>query len=114
MLLNKKNGLGNPINPLQNPNFQSQMPPWQPGGNNYFPQFGHRLQKFLPMMGGFPYQSQQPQQPMQPAQGYPFSGYPHQNNQGYGGQVPAQPAWEQPKKGGIKGFISNLMAKRKG
>lgn len=101
MLLNKKNGLGNPINPLQNPNFQSQMPPLQPGGNKYFPQFGHRLQKFLPMMGGFPYQSQQP-------------GYPHQNNQGYGGQVPAQPAWEQPKKGGIKGFISNLMAKRKG
>lgn len=80
----------------------------QAGGNNFYPQFGGRLQKFLPMLGGLgfplspgPYPSQ-PQQPMQP-------GY----YQGYGGQVPAQPAWEQPKKGGIKGFISNLMTKQK-
>lgn len=49
---------------------------------------------------------QQPfQQPMMPAQGYP--------SQGYGGQMPVQqPAWEAPK-GGIKGFISNLMNKKK-
>lgn len=51
----------------------------------------------------------QPQRPMPPAQGYPYRGY----NQGYGGQTPVQPAWEEPKKSGIKGFISNLMAKLK-
>ncbi|MDD2234277.1 MAG: hypothetical protein PHZ11_02580 [Desulfitobacteriaceae bacterium] len=44
------------------------------------------------------------------APGYPSQGY----NQGYGGQPPVQPAWEKPKKGGIKGFLSNLMTKRKG
>ncbi|MHB8076650.1 hypothetical protein [Desulfosporosinus fructosivorans] len=71
---------------------------------------------------GYPPQGfgqQQLQHPMPPAQGYPPQGYPLQgyapqgNNQGYGGQMPVQPAWEQPKKGGIKGFISNLMTKRK-
>lgn len=71
---------------------------------------------------GYPLQGfgqQQPQQPMSPAQGYLSQGYPPQGyapqgyNQGYGRQMPVQPAWEQPKKGGIKGFISNLMTKRK-
>ena len=77
---------------------------------------------------------QQPPQPMPPSQGYPTQGYPSQGhptqgfpsqsyppqgyppqgyNQGFAGQMPVQPAWEEPKKGGIKGFISNLMAKRK-
>ncbi|SPF53372.1 conserved hypothetical protein [Candidatus Desulfosporosinus infrequens] len=67
---------------------------------------------------------QQPQQPMPPAQSYPMQRYPSQGyplqgyaplgyNQGYGGQMPVQPAWEEPKKGGIKGFINNLMAKWK-
>lgn len=76
---------------------------------------------------GYPPQGfgqQQPQQPMPPAQSYPLQGFPSQGyppqgyapqgyNQGYGGQMPIQPAWEEPKKGGIKGFISNLMAKQK-
>jgi hypothetical protein len=38
---------------------------------------------------------------------------PQGYTQGYGGQMPVQPFWEEPKKGEIKGFISNLMAKRK-
>lgn len=64
-------------------------------------------------------QLQQPQMQMPMTQGYPSQGFPLQNyppqgyNQGYGNQKPLQPAWEEPKKGGIKGFISNLMAKRK-
>lgn len=76
---------------------------------------------------GYPPQGfgqQPPQQPIPPAQSYPFQGFPSQGyppqgyatqgyTQGYGGQMPVQPAWEEPKKGGIKGFISNLMAKRK-
>ena len=76
---------------------------------------------------GYPPQGfgqQPPQQPMPPAQGYPLQGFPSQGyppqgyasqgyNQGYGGQMPVQSAWEEPKKGGIKGFISNLMAKWK-
>lgn len=76
---------------------------------------------------GYPPQGfglQPPQQTMPPAQSYPLQGFPTQGyppqgyapqgyNQGYGGQMPAQPAWEEPKKGGIKGFISNLMTKRK-
>lgn len=55
-----------------------------------------------------------------PTQGYPTQGYPTQGYlpqgyapQGYGGQIPVQPARGGSKKGGIKGFISNLMAKRK-
>lgn len=70
------------------------------------------------------YAQQWPQQPMPTAQGYPLQGFPPQGyplqgyapqryNQGYGVQTPDQPAWEEPKKGGIKGFISNLMAKFK-
>lgn len=59
----------------------------------------------------------QPQMPMTqgyPSQGFPLQNYPPQGyNPGYGDQKPVQPAWEEPKKGGIKGFISNLMAKRK-
>lgn len=71
---------------------------------------------------GYPPQGfgqQQPQRPLPPAQSYPSQGYPPQGyvpqvyNQGYGGQMPVRPAWEEPKKGGIKGFISNLMTKRK-
>jgi len=49
-----------------------------------------------------------------PSQGYPPQGYaPQGYNQVYGGQMPVQPAWEEPQKGGIKGFISNLVAKLK-
>ncbi|HBV85187.1 hypothetical protein [Desulfosporosinus sp.] len=49
-----------------------------------------------------------------PNQGYPFQQYaPQGYNQGFGGQIPVQHAWEKPKKGGIKEFLSNLMAKRK-
>ncbi len=76
---------------------------------------------------GYPPQGfgqQPPQQPIPPAQsypsqGFPFQGYPAQGyapqgyTQGFGGQMPVQPALEEPKKGGIKGFISNLMAKRR-
>lgn len=93
-----------------------------PGG---YPAWGARPQ-FAGGQGyaapGYPPQGfgqQQPQQPIPPTQGYPAQGYPSQGytpqsyNQGYGGQMPVQPAWEEPKKGGIKGFISNFMAKRK-
>lgn len=49
-----------------------------------------------------------------PSQGYPLQQYaPQGYNQGYGGQMPVQPAWEEPKKGGIKGFLSKLMSKFK-
>lgn len=49
-----------------------------------------------------------------PSQGYPPQQYtPQGSNQGYGGQMPVQPAWEEPKKGGIKGFLDNIMAKFK-
>ncbi|ODA38997.1 hypothetical protein [Desulfosporosinus sp. BG] len=66
-------------------------------------------------------QQQRPMPPVQgyPSQGFPTQGYPQQGygaqvyNPGYGGQMPLYPAREQPQKGGIKGFISNLMAKRK-
>jgi hypothetical protein len=62
---------------------------------------------------GFTQQSMSPAQ-VYPSQGYSPQGYsPQWYNQGYGGQQPVQPAWEEPKKGGIKGFISNLMAKCK-
>ena len=68
---------------------------------------------------GYPPQGfgqQQPQHPMPPTQGYSSQGYPVQGYHGsqqYGGQIPLQPLWEGPKKSGIKGFINNLMAKRK-
>ncbi|WP_407311502.1 hypothetical protein [Desulfosporosinus sp. SB140] len=72
---------------------------------------------------GYPPQGFQQKQPLQhampPSQGYLTQGYPTQRqsypvyNQGYTGQTPIQPAWEEPKKGGIKAFISNFMAKRK-
>ncbi|MDP4128235.1 MAG: hypothetical protein Q8912_15040 [Bacillota bacterium] len=56
----------------------------------------------------------QQQPPLMKPMPYPLQQYtPQGYNQGYGGQMPGQPAWEEPKKGGIKGFISNLMAKRK-
>lgn len=69
------------------------------------------------------------------AQGYTSPGYPPQGSQGFGqqplmkpmsnsqvypgfvtsgySQMPVQPAWEGPKKGGIKEFFSNLMSKGK-
>lgn len=131
------------VMPQQNQVFRPQAAPGQfGGGGNYTGMPGQGLQRFLPLVGGqgglpMPpglnrlmngqpqgYAQQQPQQPQlqQPipsAQGYPSQGYPQQgyapqwNNQGYGVQTPVQPAWEEPKKGGIKGFISNLMAKFK-
>ena len=119
--------------PQQN---QGSAAPGQFGEGNYTRRLGRGLHKFGPMMGGqggFPMppglaqimnglgggpgigipgaqgmRGGNPvwgpaQQPMPSAQGY---------NQGYGGQMPVQPAEEQPKKGGIKGFISNLTTKR--
>ena len=65
---------------------------------------------------GYPPQGfglQQPQH-ISPTQGYPVQGYATQGyTQGYEVQKPVQPTWEEPKKAGIKGFISNFMAKRK-
>ncbi len=126
--------------PQQNWGYQYPIAPAQYGAGNYTPRFGQGLNLFRPAtnstwrpmpqtVGGqgyaapgypprFPrFQQPQPQMPM--TQGYPTQSLPPQNyapqgyNQGYGGQKPLQPAWEEPKKGGIKGFISNLMAKRK-
>lgn len=69
-------------------------------------------QQLPPQMKPMPYQSL-------PSHRFPTQGYPLQNytpvgySQEYGGQMPVQLGWEEPKKGGIKGFLSNLMAKRK-
>ncbi|WP_425804999.1 hypothetical protein ACHOLT_00595 [Desulfitobacterium sp. Sab5] len=78
-------------------------------GRQGYPAPGYPPQGFL----------QQPMQnPMLPVRSYPPQGYPFQQNtppiynQGYG-QMPVQPAWERPKKGGIKGFIGNLISKIK-
>jgi hypothetical protein len=131
------------IPPQPNQNFQAPLAPGQFRGSNYSPLLGRGLQKFLPMMGGqsslpmppgfsrifnglLPQNPGQQQMPYltPPTQGYPSQGYPSQGypphmpapqgyNQGYGEQRPVQPAWEQPKSGGIKGFISNFMAKWK-
>lgn len=110
----------------QNQSFQPLIDPRQFNGSNYTPLLGRGLQKFLPMMGrqgslplppgltrrfggfqsqNFGQQPPPPQYPLAPTQGYP--------QQTYAPQKPVQPAWEQPSKGGIKGFISNFMAKRK-
>lgn len=71
---------------------------------------------------GYPpqgFRQQQPQRSMPPAQSYPLQRFPSQGyasqgyNLGLGGQMPLQPAREEPKKGGIKGLISNLMARWK-
>jgi len=63
---------------------------------------------------GFRQLQQYPQPQLPLPQGYPPQGYsPQGYNQDYRGQMPLQHAWEEPKKGGLKGFISNLMAKRK-
>ncbi|WP_088227613.1 hypothetical protein [Desulfosporosinus sp. FKB] len=88
----------------------------QAGGQGYaapgYPPQGFQQNQVLqqPMMPqgqGYQPQGYQPQ-------GYPIQGYPNQMvNQGYGGQMPVQPAWESPKKGGIKAFISNLFSKKK-
>jgi len=109
----------------------------QYGGSNYNRMLDQRLQRFLPMMGGgqgglpMPpgltrilngFRQQQP--PMSPSQSYPLQGLPSQDyslqgnasqryNQGFLGQTPAPSALEEPKKGGIKGFVSNLMDKWK-
>lgn len=81
----------------------------QGNGRQGYPAPGYPPQGFL----------QQPMQnPMLPVRSYPPQGYPFQQNtppiynQGYG-QMPVQPAWEGPKKGGIKGFIGNLISKIK-
>lgn len=138
MALGKKNIFGNQQIPFQQ--YQNFQPSQQITGNNYNPGLGRAPQQFLPFIGGqggFPltqapgypsqgFGQQQPlQQPMRPVQGYPpqmlpsQGGYPTQGyapqgyNQGYEGSAPIQPAWEEPKKGGLKGFISNFMAKRK-
>lgn len=77
----------------------------QGNGRQGYPAAGYPPQGFL----------QQPMpNPMLPVQSYPPQGYPLQQNtsQMYG-QMPVQPAWEGPKKGGIKGFISNLLSKKK-
>ncbi|TGE31774.1 hypothetical protein E4K68_15335 [Desulfosporosinus sp. Sb-LF] len=90
------------VNPGWNPGWGAG--PQNAGGQG----FGQQQQQMRPM----PHQNL-------PSQGFPSQGYPLQQyapqgyNQGYGGQMPVQPAWEEPKKSGIKGFISNLMAKRK-
>lgn len=73
---------------------------------------------------GYPPVQQPLQNPMPSVQSFPPQGYPFQNytpqvsnpqfsNSGFGAQMPVQPAWEGPKKGGIKGFISNLLSKKK-
>ena len=182
MPFGKMNMFGNQqAMPQQNQIFQPPAAPGQFGGGNYTRMLDHRLQRFLPMMGGqgglpmppglgrimnglggslgggmpgahglsggnpgwgaepqntggqgyaapgYPPQGfgqLQLQQPMPPAQSYPLQGFPSQGyplqgyasqgyNQGFGGQMPVQLAWEEPKKGGIKGLISNLMAKWK-
>ena len=125
-------GLGRSVNSLG-----GGMPGWNSGwgqqnlGGQGYPAPGYPPQGFgqqQPQMRPMPHSQSYPFQgyptqgyPTQsyPTQGYPTQGYPTQGyapqgyNQGYGGQMPVQPAWEGPKKGGIKGFISNLMAKRK-
>lgn len=113
------NGLGgNPGNMPGNPGMHSPNPNWgvgpqSAGGQGYAapgypPQnFGQQVPQPMQLLQGYPSQ-------VNPSQGYPLQGYaPQGYNQGYGGQMPVQPAWEEPKKGGIKGFISNLMARRK-
>lgn len=89
--------------------------------NNFTGNFGGGM-PFYQRMPGYPPQGlnqQPPQQPMPPAaQGFTVNSYPYQGNapqnyyHGYGGQIPVQPPLEEPKKGGIKGFIGNLMSKK--
>ena len=100
------------------------MPGWNPGweaGPQNAGGQGYATPGYPPQGFG---QQQPAMKPMPNAQNYPLQGFPTQGNtsqgylpqvynKGYGGQMPVQPAWEEPKKGGIKGFISNLMAKRK-
>jgi hypothetical protein len=130
------NGLGSGLgggmpraqgNPGGNPGWGAG--PQSAGGQGYAtpgypPQGFGQLQTQQPMpptqsypLQGFQSQGSPPQgSPPQgsPPQGSPPQGYtPQGYYQGYGGQVPVQPAWEEPKKGGIKGFINNLMAKWK-
>ncbi|KGK88998.1 hypothetical protein DP73_11465 [Desulfosporosinus sp. HMP52] len=92
-----------------NPNWRNN--PQNPGGQGYSTP-GYPPQGFGTLQ----------QSPMPGLQGQQLQGYaptPQRFNQGHypdqRGQLPLQPqpAWEEPKKGGIKGFISNLMAKRK-
>ena len=70
---------------------------------------GYATPGYPPQGFGQP-QIQQPMLPIQgnTQQGYEPYAYGFNQNQG---QRPVQPAWEGPKKGGIKGFINNLMAK---
>lgn len=92
-------------------------PLWEVGpqgnGRQGYPPSGYPPQGFLQQPMQRPMQN-----PMLPVQSYPSQGYPLQQNtppvynQGYG-QMPVQPAWEGPKKGGIKGFINNLLSKMK-
>jgi len=106
--------------PQMRPMPHSQSYPFQSYPFQGYPTQSYPTQSY-PFQGyptqGYPTQSYPTQG--YPTQGYPTQGYPTQGyapqgyNQGYGGQMPVQPAWEGPKKGGIKGFISNLMAKRK-
>ncbi|MGC7873171.1 hypothetical protein ACPUYX_16810 [Desulfosporosinus sp. SYSU MS00001] len=82
-------------------------PGYPPQGIQGFQQNQMLQQPMMPQAQGYQPQGYQPQ-------GYPNQGYPNQMiNQGYGGQMPVQPAWESPKKGGIKAFISNLFSKKK-
>lgn len=138
MAFGKKNIFGNQQIPFQQ--YQNFHPSQQINGINYNPGLGRAPQQFSPFMSGqgsypltqapgYPSQSfglQHPlQQPTRPVQGYPpqmlpsQGGYPTQGyapqgySQGYGGPAPIQPAWEESKKGGLKGFINNFMAKRK-
>lgn len=111
----------------QNQIFQPLAAPGQFGGGNYTQMLDQRLQRFLPMMGGQgglpmpqglgqimnglggglgggmprgnPVWGAGPQHPMPPAQVYPLQEHtPQGYNQGYGVQMPVQPAYSSDGK----------------
>jgi hypothetical protein len=137
MPLGKMNPIRNPgrrphrFPPIQG---QGQMPP--AGLINGLGGLGIDRSRAHGLLGNSGWRTPQPQQPQQfipqflpPAQAFPSQKVPVQEsqaqsylsqqyvpqgyNQGYGGQIPVQPAWKKPRQGGIKGFISNFIAKWK-
>lgn len=100
------------------PSSGSVMPGWNPvqetgprnAGAQGYSTPGYPPQGFGQQHGFSQQQGFGQQQFRQPMPNYQTS--PEFINQGYG-QMPLQPAWEGPKKGGIKEFFSNLMSKRR-